>query len=354
MQRLAVGVLASLLLSACLAGTAPPPQESGAMARAAPSEPSTGLPPLAPPVRVRAAYSVVSGGVAPYWLAADQGLWQRHGLEVELSLISGAPVILSALLTGEVQFALASADAALSIQAREPDVVAFMNISAASVHRLIVAPDIERPEELRGRRIGVFTLGDGNYALMSKALPKFGLNPDRDVIWTPVGGGNMGAFVTALAAGAIDAALLLPPTDLPAIKNGGRVLFNYRDLGLPYAGLPAYTLRRTLDSQRAVVEAFAAGVIDGVRLFKAEPSLGKDVLMRWANITDPEAVEWTYETYRQEGILTDRPFLDIASTRAVMEMLATEQPDLRQVQFERSFDNSVVEALERRGYLSAR
>jgi ABC-type nitrate/sulfonate/bicarbonate transport system substrate-binding protein len=232
-------------------------------------------------------------------------------------------------------------------------VVGVLNTSVASAHRLVVAPDIGRVEDLRGRRIGVFTLGDGNYALMSKALIKFGFHPDRDVIWTPVGGGNMGGFVTGLAAGAIDAALLTPPTDLPAIRNGGKVLFELADLELPSAGLPVYTLRRTLEQRRPVVEAFAAGIVDGVRLFKADPALGKDVLARWTGIADPEAVDWTYEAYRGNRI-SDRPFLDIAQTRAVMEVLATDQPELRQVQLERVLDNSVLEDLERRGYFATR
>ena len=37
-------------------------------------------------------------------------------------------------------------------------------------------------------------------------------------------------------------------------------------------------MRRTIEQRRAVVEAFAAGVIDGVRRFKADPALAKEVL----------------------------------------------------------------------------
>src|SRR4051812_1726728 len=44
-----------------------------------------------PPTKVRVAYTVVTGGVAPIWLAADNGLWAQHGLDVDLTLISGTP-----------------------------------------------------------------------------------------------------------------------------------------------------------------------------------------------------------------------------------------------------------------------
>ncbi|MBX5492559.1 MAG: ABC transporter substrate-binding protein [Chloroflexi bacterium] len=293
---------------------------------------------------------MVSAGVAPVWLALDHGLWQKHGLEVELTLISGAPNNVAALLAGDVQFIQNSGDAMLPFQAREPNITAFLNTSASSAHRMIVQPDIQRPEELRGKRLGVFTLGDGNYALISKALPLFGINPEREVLWTPVGGGNMGGFVGALAAGAIDAALLTPPTDLAALNNGAKVLFNYADLGLPYGGLPVYTLRNTLESQRTVAEAYAAGIIDGVRLFKSDAQLGKAALQKWAQLTDPAALDWTYEAYRGDRV-ADRPYVDVAQLEQVKEAMATEQPELRDLQVERVVDRTVLDALDRRGLL---
>jgi hypothetical protein len=83
-------------------------------------------------------------------------------------------------------------------------VVAIVNSSAAPTHRMVVTPDIQRIEDLRGKRMGVFQVGDGNYVLLSKVLAKYGMNPERDVVWAGVGGGNFSGLVSALAAGAID------------------------------------------------------------------------------------------------------------------------------------------------------
>jgi NitT/TauT family transport system substrate-binding protein len=287
--------------------------------------------------------------VGPLWAALEAGLWQKYGLDVDLMLISGTPNSVAALLAGEVTFIQNSADAALSAQAQEPNLVAVANTSAGSAHRLIVGPGIERFEDVRGKRFGVFSHGDGNYALMSKALLKYGYEPDRDVIWTPVGGGNFAGLVAALASGAIDATLLTPPNDLVAIRNGGKAILSYADLGLPYAGLPVYTLRPTMERQRPVVEAYVAGLVEGARLFKSDPVLAKDLLARWTNLTDPEMLDWTYEAYRGERV-ADRPFLDVEQTRAVMETLASEQPDLRAIAFDRAYDNSILTDLERKGF----
>jgi ABC-type nitrate/sulfonate/bicarbonate transport system substrate-binding protein len=349
-----VTVLAFAL--AC-SGSSPPreaaPPAPAGVAAAGTTAAGQGAPAASPPqapTKIRAAYAVVTGAVTPLWLALDHGLWLRHGLEVDLSLISGTPTSMAALLAGEAQFVQTAGDSALSVQAKEPDVTAILNTSVASAHRMIVTPEIGRVDDLKGKRMGVFTLGDGNYALISKALLKYGFNPDRDVTWTPVGGGNMGGLAAGLAAGAIDGALLTPPSDLPALRAGMKVLFELQDLDLPSAGLPVFTMRRTLDQQRAVAEAYAAGIIDGVRMFKSDPAAGKDALARWAGLSDPEAIEHTYEAYRGRR-MSDRPFLDVSQTRQVLEILAVDQPDLRQVPLERVMDNSVLETLDQRGLL---
>ncbi len=302
------------------------------------------------PTRVRVAHTVVSGSVAPFWLAKDKGFWQQHGLDVDLTLISGTPTAMAALMAGEIDFSTGAAEAVLSVQAQNPEVVAIANSSAAPTHRMVVTPDIQRIEDLRGKRMGVFQVGDGNYVLLSKVLAKYGMNAERDVTWVGVGGGNFSGLVSALSAGAIDGTLFPPPNDLPAIKAGGQVLFNLADMDLPYAGLPSYTMRRTIEQRRPVVAAFLAGIVDGIRLFKSDPEQAKEALRTRGGMTDPEVVDWTYEVYRGKP-MAERPFVSVAGMQAVLDALLESEPVLRQVQLNRAIDNSVLEDLDRKGYL---
>ncbi len=365
-MRLAAGIaLAALMVSGCArAGAAPPSAAPAAAtapgAAAAPSGaagPNGAAAPSAPaavvvqPTSVRASYSIVSGSLGPYWLADAAGLWKQHGLDVELMFVAGAPTSMAALMAGETAFAIAAGDSVLNVQAQNPEVVAILNTSVGSTHRLMVGPDIQRPEDLRGRRVGVNSLGDGSYMLLSKAFRHLGLDPAHDVTWTAVGGGGAASYVAGLTAGSLDAAPLTPPNDLLAERQGAHALLALADLDLPTAGLPAFTMRRTIDQQRAVVEAFAAGVIDGVRRFKADPALAKQVLAQKTGSSDPEVIDWTYTVYGGANS-TDRPFVDRARVQAVLEDLIASQPELGQVQLDKSIDNSVLDDLERKGYFA--
>ncbi len=364
MGRWVAALLLSVLLAGCASGGpnsgAPPAPaaagggpagEAGASGAdaATPAAPAV----VVPPTRVRASYSVVSGGIGAYWVAADAGLWQRHGLDVDFTLISGTPPSMAALIAGETQFAVAAGDAVLRVQAQNPDVVSVVTTSTGSTHRLMVVPEIQRLEDLRGRRIGVIAIGDGAYAITSKALLKLGLNPSTDVVWVGTGGGNTSAMIAGLVAGTFDATPLTPPNDIIASRQGAHALINVADLNLPAAGLAANTMRRTLEQQRPVVEAFVAGVIDGVRLFKEDAAFGKEVLARRTGLTDAEAIDWAYEVYSGQQ-RAPRLYLDHAEVRALLEDLVVEYPELQQVQLERVLDNSVLQDLEARGYFSAR
>src|SRR5215211_6169860 len=93
-------LLGALMTAACGGGAQPSPvpakpasaDATGAVTSAAPAATPAGVAFQVPPTKLRAAFSVLTGGVAPLWLALDEGLWQQHGLDVDLTLISGTPV----------------------------------------------------------------------------------------------------------------------------------------------------------------------------------------------------------------------------------------------------------------------
>jgi NitT/TauT family transport system substrate-binding protein len=349
-RRLAL-VQAILLAAAC---AAPGPDRGAAPAGAAPGGAAASATAPANPLfagSARGVFTIVSIGITPLWLADEVGLWKRHGLDLDLTLISGGTPAFAALVAGEVQFAHIAGETALGLQARDPDLVGIANYNVRAAQRFIARPEIQQPRDLADKRIGIFAPGDGNYTQWAKALRYWGFNPERDVVWQSVGGGNQASFIAALAAGSIDAAMLLPPNDLPALKNGAHVLAALADFDFPSPGLPAFTARRTLDGQQPLVEAYLKGVIDGVRLFYADPALAKAVLARRTGIEDQEAIDAAYNGYAA-GNFTDRPFIDYARMRAAIDDLAVENPEVGQIVLERAYDNRALAALEAQGYFA--
>ena len=80
--------------------------------------------------------------------------------------------------------------------------------------RLMVRPEIRKVEDLKGKRIGISSLGSAGDLLFGYVLRKYGIDTTRDVIWLAVG--NTAERLQALMTGAVDAA----DHDLPIRRRG--------------------------------------------------------------------------------------------------------------------------------------
>src|SRR4051794_7170125 len=96
----------ALLLAACTpssGGTRPAAPGVAAGATAAPA-----------PRSVRAAYVVLGSSALPAWLAQDEGIFARYGLDVELIYIAGQVKIGEALVGGDLDVGIGPAELAMA------------------------------------------------------------------------------------------------------------------------------------------------------------------------------------------------------------------------------------------------
>ena len=111
------------------------------------------------PVRaeqIKIAYSGVSASGTPLWLAKDEGIFTKHGLEAELITVRSAPIQVSALVSNEVQFVRGSASSMLTAAAQGAKLkILFSLFAERASYDFLVSPSITNPRDLRGKKIGV-------------------------------------------------------------------------------------------------------------------------------------------------------------------------------------------------------
>src|SRR6266566_8911021 len=106
-----------------------------------PSPTAPAVPTNAPLTKVTASYSERVGNYLPLLLADDQGIFKKHGLEVELLLIPGATGM-SALLSGQVQIAQIGGSEIVSAEASGSDLVMSGNLGSVLPYVFIVTKEI--------------------------------------------------------------------------------------------------------------------------------------------------------------------------------------------------------------------
>jgi NitT/TauT family transport system substrate-binding protein len=137
---------------------------------------------------VRVAYSAISGAMGPLWVAHDMGIFNRHGLEVQLLYIGGGSVVTQALLGGDVQFVRLGANAVIQASLRGADLKMIANTINRLVFKLMSKPEVKTAADLKGKTIGVTRLGGSTDFALDLALKKWGLRRGTDVAVLQTGG----------------------------------------------------------------------------------------------------------------------------------------------------------------------
>jgi NitT/TauT family transport system substrate-binding protein len=159
---------------------------------------------------------------ADFWAGKFLGYYEEEGVDPEVQGTTGAPQGLHFLLTGKSTLAEAVQDGLLSMAARgeQPAARLVYNHTRGMVNQVGVLPDgpIKDYADLRGQRVGVYSLTHSGVSYLRVILREAGLNADMDVSLVAVGGG-------AQAGGALQqgdvAALVLWDTEYVWLDHAG-------------------------------------------------------------------------------------------------------------------------------------
>ena len=245
--------------------------------------------------KLRVAYAAITAAFSIPWIAKEAGLYQRHGLDVELIYIASGPRAIQTMVGGGIDIAAFGGAAAIDARVAGADVV----YVAIPVKRLIfftvVAPQIKGVEDLRGKVVGTTRIGTLTDYFTRVYLRQSGLMPDRDV--TIRGTGGLPETLAALKAGQIQAGTFGFPAVLHAQAAGFRVLVDYTTLGYRYPLSTVAVTQSMIRSRESAVRGYLAAYVEGIHRFRTDPAFAMNVIGKYTQTTDRKMLEETYKVY---------------------------------------------------------
>jgi NitT/TauT family transport system substrate-binding protein len=245
--------------------------------------------------KLRVAYAAITAAFSIPWIAKEAGIFQRHGLDVELVYIASGSRAVQTLVGGSVDVAAFGGPAGIDARLAGADTV----YVAIPVNRVIVftvaAPQIQRVEELRGKSIGVTRIGTVTDFFTRQFVRQAGLVPDRDVFIRQTGG--LPETLAALKAGQVDAGTFGFPAVLHARAAGFRVLIDYNTLGFRYPLSAVVVSQKLLRSQESAIRRFLEAHIEAVHRFRTDPTFAMNVIGKYTQTTDRPILEETQKVY---------------------------------------------------------
>jgi NitT/TauT family transport system substrate-binding protein len=237
-------------------------------------------PPASAETKVRVGWcaKTVSSAATPFAVATKLGWYRAAGLDVELVPLPGSSACTQAVVTREVPFALPSVEPLAIAIKQGVKAKIYYTAYQGNIYGIAVPADspIHKIADLKGKTIGVISMGSAGVPVAKALAATAGMNPDSDVTIVVAG---EGAQTAAMVRSKQVDALSQYDTQYAMVENAGvklRLLDTREIDRYPSNGFLA--LDETLKSRRADAVALAKGYAMGTVFAIANPEAAVKIL----------------------------------------------------------------------------
>ena len=297
--------------------------------------------------KVRVGVPSIGMGNIIIFITKEGKLFEKHGLDAEVITVMGSGIGSKALISGNLDIIPIATPTVIAANLAGADMAILAHTMPAVVHALMVRPDIKRPEDLKGKKIGVSSLGSLTDFLVRSIAKKKGLNPDRDITLLSTGGSDT-ERVMALKAGAVDASAVGHPGYGVARKMGFSMLWDSAK-ELDYPWMEITTRRAAIKSDRELIMQYMKAHLEGIALFKTNRDFSVKVIKKVMKLNDDELVNESYDIFSKMFLPT--PYPNHPGMKISYEYVAMTRTDVWNHKPEEFTDPSFVTELDKSGFI---
>ena len=254
--------------------------------------------------KIRIGFPDMAAQFVPVLLAQKRGFFQEEGLQAEFIRINPPPAA-AALVNGELDYYTAIGTGVAGAIRGVPLKAVAAFVPGAPI-ALIARPEFKSVHELKGKAIGLLSLGTALEAIARLIFKHFGIDPDREVKFL-VTGTIEGRFAS-MKQGLTAATLGSPPIDFQGKKLGFVVLARAHELfSYPISGLVA-SVKKITERPDEIKRVIKAG-IKANRYITQNRDGTLEVVAEWLKI-NKEMAAATYDSlskaFNDDGSLPEK------------------------------------------------
>jgi NitT/TauT family transport system substrate-binding protein len=297
--------------------------------------------------KLRVAYTVIAPTQATLWTAKELGLFDKHGLDVELVLLVGAPLAVTALVSGETPIVHAGASAVIASNLQGSGAVLVAGGANRFPYVLFVTDEIKRVEDLRGKKFGVSRIGSADNAAAITVFNRLGIK-ENEV--TYVQAGSIPSRLAAMQTNALQATLLQAPETLKAKEIGLRALLDFTKLDVEWQQNGVATTRDFIKKRPDTVRRFIRGYVEGSHYNLTNPKGAQKILQKYLAIKDDKSVQESYNEIVAKLTLKV-PYPTERGIQLYLDQLKSANPKAAQAKPADFTDVRFLKELESSGYI---
>jgi NitT/TauT family transport system substrate-binding protein len=261
-----------------------------------------------------------SANLWPVFIGINKGLFAASGVAIDLVYVQSSAAMIQQLTAGSLDVSMSSGlvDPIRAIDKGSP--IAIVRFESQSPpYALVAKPAIKTLRDLKGKVISVGGAKDITRIYVERMLAPSGVKPGEfDMVYA----GATSARAAALASGAVDAAILLPPFNFQAEAQGFIELGLTVDFApeLPFSG--TVVSRPWANGHRAVLARLLDAHAKAVAWFEDDRNRAEAVkMMVTASGLKPDEVEKAYDFYRRGKFFEPSGKVSLAKLKALIAAL---------------------------------
>lgn len=301
------------------------------------------------PVSIKSSYgNVTPANLAPF-MAKELGLFEKHGLDVDLQLIDGGAASAAALVSGQTQIGNFGGTETMSGEVAGSDMVAIALFVPVTPWQFLAKTDYKQPSDLKGKVVGVASVGGSAYVAAQTSLKGLGLDPAKDVSIQAFG--STANLTKGMIGGAAYAGPGHPPDTVQLLASGFKVVYDLAAQKVPATDNCTVVLKSWADKNKATVQAYVDAEIEAIAAAKKDkaktlPILAK--LLKLDTSKDADALSLTYDFY-VNTIIPAYPHPDANAFKATLQDLIATNAKAQGFDVTKAIDDSYVADAEKRG-----
>ncbi len=291
--------------------------------------------------RIRIGYPSISSRQAQLWVAKDEGIFRKYGLDVELIFLRGGQVAIQALTGGDPPIVTIGNVIIANLQGH--DIVLVGSVENSYDQSVFARPGtLTQVEQLRGKRFGISGFGSATHNAALILFKKYNLEPVKDVAFVPTGTGP--ERLAAMSAGRIDATFFNPSEVPQALKAGFGEIIQMADIGFEVQGSGLATSRSYIKSRRDTVKSALKAYIEGIYFAFANKAATLKSLARYMRTSDQEVLDYSYQHYLKRT--PKKPYPTMKGIQNLIDMSVAQSSQAKSAKPEQFVDLSFLQELE--------
>lgn len=300
--------------------------------------------------KITIVHATINPSITPLWITAEQGFFAKYGIEPEIVFVRSTSIMLAGLASNRIPVAYGGGGGILGVEASAMGLKIVATFIGRIMNDLVAAPSIKQPQDLRGKTVGVQSIGGTNWVIANLWLEHLGLDPRRDKIQI-VPAGEQSVRVLGMEVGRMDASALGTAYSRSLKNKGFNILGDSMNVKVPLTGSDVVATKNLMEERPEVLENILKALIEGMGFFvnPRNKSAVLKIMMTRLRLSDPAAAEEGY-LHLARSIET-KPYPSITGLENLQKFMKTQDPRVGSIKADALNEPRFIRKLDESGFL---